>query len=163
MAGTRTVPTIAAGETGYLMSFSWIDDNEAEYTSSMLVKANVSDAELEAIIATAQLGSNASMFKAELTTQWEGAKNSDNALSVVHESVADKVRYSMKDVTTKAYVQAYLPAPIEALVGDNGIVDITQTVYINWKDDVDDVKPASFLPLNVAFVQYVQRNDSTSP
>lgn len=163
MAGTRTVPTILAGETGHLLTMHWIDDNEGEYSTSMRVKPAVSDAELEAIVGTAQLGSNASLWKTELTVQWEGAKNAINSDSAVHESVADKLRYSLKDIATGAYIQAYLPAPIKVLIGDNGIIDTTQAVYTNWKGDVDDVKPTTFTALNVAFVQYQSRNDSTSP
>lgn len=161
--GTRTVPTIAAGETGYLITMSWIDDNEGEYTNSFIVKASVSDAEIEALVATAQLASNASLFRVETTTQWEGSKNASNALSAVHESVEDKLRYSLKAVATKGYTHAYIPAPLEVLIGDNGIVDITQAIYTNWRDDVDAVKLAAFTPLNVGFVQYSKRNDSTSP
>lgn len=161
--GTKTVPTIVAGETGYLITFSWIDDNEGEYSNSFITKANPSDAEIQAIVDTAQLASNASLYKVEVTVQWEGAKNASNALSAVHESVEDKLRYSMKAVATKGYTHAYIPAPLEDLIGDNGIVDITQAIYTNWRDDVDAIKLAAFTPLNVGFVQYSKRNDSTSP
>jgi hypothetical protein len=161
--GTTTVPTILAGETGFLMTMSWIDENEAEYTSSLIVKSAVNATELQAIVDTAQLASNASLYRVELTTQWEGAKSATNALSAVHESVADKLRYSLKAVATKGYTHAYIPAPLKVLIGDNGIVDTSQTIYINWRDDIDDIKLAAFTPLNVGFVQYSQRNDSTSP
>ena len=160
---TSTVPTIAAGETGFAVSISWIDENETEYTDSIRAKAGITDAELQSLITAAQAGSNASSWKMEITTTWEGAKNAANATSAVHESVKDKVRYSLKDIATGAYTQAYMPAPLEAWVGDNNIVDITQATYIAWKAAVDAIKLAIFTPLNVAFVQYSQRNDSTSP
>lgn len=160
---TSTVPTIALGETGYLITISWIDDNEVEYADAIRVKAGVSDVEIQALITAAQAGSNASSYRVESSTVWEGAKNAANATSAVHESVKDKVRYSLKDIATGAYTQAYMPAPLAAWVGDNNIVDITQATYIAWKAAVDAVKLAVFTPLNVAFVQYSQRNDSTSP
>lgn len=161
--GTKTVPTIVAGETGFLITMSWIDDNESEYSNSFVTKASVSDAEIQAIVDTAQLASNASLFRVEVTTQWEGAKDAANALSAVHESVTDKLRYSLKAIATKGYTHAYIPAPLEILIGDNGIVDTSQAIYTNWRDDVDDIKLALFTPLNVAFVQYSKRNDATSP
>lgn len=163
MAGTSTVPTIVAGETGYFVTLSFIDDNEAEYSYSFLTKASPSDAEIQALVTDTQGGSNASLFKVETTVQWEGVKNASNATSAVHESVADKVRYSLKAIATKAYQHVYMPAPLEVWVGDDGIVDITQATYISWKAAVDAIKNTSFDPLNVAFVQYSQRNDSTSP
>ncbi len=160
---TSTIPTILAGETGYFLSISWIDENEIEYTDTIRVKANVSIAEIQALVDASQAGSNASSYRIEFSTSWEGAKSSGNATSAVHESVKDKVRYSMKDLATGAYEQAYMPAPLEAWVDAGNIVDITQATYIAWKAAVDAVKKAVFTPLNVAFVQYSQRNDSISP
>ncbi len=160
---TSTVPTIAGGQTGYEVGISWIDENEIEYTDSIRAKNGITDAELQALIDASQAGSNASSFKMTITTSWEGAKNASNATSAVHESVKDKVRYSLKDLATGAYAQAYMPAPLEAWVGDNNVVDITQATYIAWKAAVDAVKLAVLTPLNVAFVQYSQRNDSVSP
>jgi hypothetical protein len=163
MAGTSTVPTILAGETGYHITLFWIDDNEAEYSSTFLTKASPSDAEIQALVDGAQPCSNASLYKVETAVQWEGAKNAANAASAVHESVADKVRYSLKALATKAYTHAYIPAPLEVLVGDDGIVDTSQAIYTTWKAAVDAIKNVAFTALNVGFVQYTQRNDSTSP
>jgi len=160
---TSTVPTIAGGETGFFITISWIDDNEIEYADTFRVKSGVTNGEIQALIDASQAGSNASSYRIEMTQSWEGVKSSANATSAVHESVKDKVRYSLKDLATGAYMQSYMPAPLEAWVGDNNIVDVLQATYIAWKAAVDAVKPAVFSPLNVAFVQYSQRNDSTSP
>ena len=160
---TSTIPTIAAGETGYSVTIHWIDENEKEYSDTFLTKASPSDAEIQTFVTTSQAGSNASSYKVSIATIWEGAKNASNATSAVHESVADKVRYSLKDLTTGAYIQAYMPAPLEAWVGDDNVVDISQATYIAWKAAVDALKPTTFTPLNVEFVQYSQRNSSTSP
>lgn len=163
MPGSTSIPTIAAGETGFTVTIHWIDDNEKEYASSFQVKSSVSDAELQTLVTKSQAGSNASSWKIELAVIWEGAKAASNAASAVHESVADKIRYSMKAISTKGYNHAYLPAPLEVLIGDNGIVDTTQAGYTEWRDAVNAIKLALFDPLNVAFVQYQQRNDSTTP
>lgn len=163
MPGTTTVPTIVAGETGYLLGMTWIDDNEKEYSNTLVVKANVSDAELQAIVTGAQAGSNASLFRAELITQWEGGKDAGNAVSAAHESIADKIRLSFKAVATKGYTHAYLPAPLANLILDNNTVDTSQAVYTTWRDAIVAVKLAAFTALNTAFVQYSQRNDSVSP
>jgi len=163
MAGTSTVPTILAGETGYQLTMSWIDENEKEFSSTFLTKANPSDAEIQALVTAAQAGSNASLYRVEATIAWEGAKAASNAASAVHESAADKIRLSLKDITTKAYARAYLPAPLEVLVGDGGVVDTSQAVYTAWRDAVLAVKLASFTGLNVEFVQYQQRNEQVTP
>lgn len=163
MAGTSTIPTILAGETSYLITISWIDDNEKEYSDSFRTKAAVSTAEIQAFVDASQAASNASSWKVEVATVWEGTKNAFSAASAVHESVADKVRLSYKDISTGAYAQAYIPAPLEVLVGDNGIVDITQATYIAWKASLDALVQSTFTALNTAFVQYSGRNESTSP
>lgn len=163
MAGTSTIPTILAGETSYEITLSWIDDNEKEYSDSFRTKAAVSTAEIQAFVDTSQAGSNASAWKVTTSTVWEGTKNAFSAASDVHESVADKVRLSFKDIGTGAYDQAYLPAPLEVLVGDNGIVDTSQAVYTAWKSALEAIVQTTFTALNVAFVQYSSRNDSTSP
>lgn len=163
MAGTSTIPTILAGETGYFVTIRWIDDNEKEYADSFRTKPNPSDAEIQALVDASQAGSNASSWKCEVGKQWEGSKNAFSAASAVHESVADKVRLSYKDISSGAYEQAYLPAPLEVLVGDNGLVDISQATYIAWKAALNAVVQSSFTALNTAFVQYSGRNESTSP
>ncbi len=163
MAGTSTIPVILAGETSYLLTLSWIDDNEKEYTDSFRTKAAVSTAEIQALVDDSQAGSNASSWKMEQTTVWEGTKSSFSAASAVHEGVAQKVRLSFKDVATGAYEQAYLPAPLEILVGANNIVDTSQAIYIAWKAALEAVVLSSFQALNTAFVNYSGRNDSTSP
>jgi len=163
MPGTGTVPSIAGGQDFNLITIHWIDDNEKEYSYSMRTKDSLTDPEIQAFVDDSQAASNASSWRLEISEIYEGAKNASNALSATHESVADKVRLSYKDNSTGAYEQAYIPAPLEVLVGDNNIVDITQTAYTDFKTAVDAIRQVGMTALNVAFVQYSQRNDSTSP
>jgi len=163
MAGTSTIPTIVAGETAYEVTISWVDENNKEFSDSMRTKASPSDAEIQALVTDSQAGSNASAYKISTTVIWEGAKNKSNAASAVHESVADKVRYSLKDISSGGYIQTYMPAPLEVWVDTNNEVDITQATYIAWKAAVDAIKPTTHTPLNVEFVQYSQRNNAGSP
>jgi len=163
MAGTRTTPAITGSETTLLWSLSWIDDNGKDYSNSFLVATAVTDVELEAIVATAQLAANASCWRAEKTLQWTGVKNASNADNAVHESVADKIRYSLKALSNNAYTKAYIPSPIAVLITDANLVDITQAVYTNWKTAIDAAVASGFTELNVEFVQYSQRNDVQSP
>lgn len=161
--GTRTCPPITDGQTALIWSLGWVDSNDKEYSNSFLVKTAVTDIELEAVVATAQLASNASLFKAEKTYQWQGTRQKSNALDVAHQSIADKIRYSKKDLGQKAYVKAYIPAPLEELIDNENIVDTANVIYTNWRDAVDVAIAVAFVALNVEFVQYNQRNDTTSP
>jgi len=163
MPGTRTASVITDSPTAILFSLAWIDDNEKEYSNAFLIKSDVTDIQLEAVVATAQLAANASCWKAEKTLQFEGQKNRSFALSAVHESVADKIRYSLKNLTNKAYTKAYIPAPLEVLISDANTVNTSETAYTNWKTAVDNAVATGFIALNVEFVQYSQRNDTTSP
>ncbi len=163
MPGTRTTPAITGAETTLLFSMSWIDDNNKEYSNAFLVATAVTDIQLEDVVAKAQLASNASCWRAEKTLQWTGAKNKSNALDAVHESIADKIRYSLKALSNNAYTKAYIPAPLEVLITDANIVDISQAAYSNWKTAIDAAVASGFVALNVEFVQYSQRNDVITP
>jgi hypothetical protein len=163
MAGTATVPSVAGGQTFNLVTLHWIDDNEKEYSHSFRTIDAPTDPQLQAFVDDSQALSNASSWRLEVTNIYEGAKDAGNAASAVHESVADKVRLSYKDISTGAYEQAYIPAPLEDVILDNNTVDITDALYIAWKAAVDAIKQTGMTALNVAFVQYQQRNDSVSP
>lgn len=163
MPGTRTAPDVTLGETAMLFALTWVDDNNKEYTNSFLVNSAVTDIQLEAVSATAQLASNASLWKVQKIEQFEGQKNRAFAASATHESVADKIRYSLKNLATKAYTKAYVPAPLESLVSDDNTIETAELAYTNWKTAVDNAVASGFIALNVEFVQYNQRNDVTSP
>lgn len=160
---TRTAPAITGAVTSKMLSMSWVDTNDKEYTNAFLVDLAVTDAQMEAVVATAQLASNASCWKAVTEIQYVGAKSKANATDAVSQSVADKIRYSMKNLANKAYNKSYIPAPINALVTATGLVDTTNVIYTNWRDAVDASVASAFVGLNVEFVQYSQRNEATSP
>lgn len=163
MAGTRTAPDVTTAQTYDEVTFSWIDDNEKEYSSTLRVNTAATAVQVEALAAAAQPAANASLWKIERRQIWRGQKNAANADSAVHESVADKIRLSLTELATGAYEQAYLPSPLQILVGDAGVVDTTQVLYTTWRDAVLAVAPTGFIGLNAEFVQYSQRNDSVSP
>jgi len=162
MAGTKTIPAVASGQQYNLATIHWIDENEKEYSSSMRTKDAPTDPELQALIDDSQAMSNASSWRLDITEVYYGAKDAANAASAVHESVADKIRLSYKD-TAGAYEQAYIPAPLEDLILDNNVVDTSDALYTAWKTAVEAIKQVGMVALNVAFVQYQQRNDSVSP
>lgn len=163
MAGATTIPSIAGGSTFTQITISWIDDNGKEFSDALRTKGALTDPEIQAFADDNQAGSNASSWRLETAIVYEGAKSKANAASNVHESIADKIRYSLKDVATGAYAQTYLPAPLAALVDDENIIVTTDQLYIDWKAAVDAVKQANLTPLNVEYVQYHQRNATTSP
>lgn len=163
MPGTRTAPAITGAQTYDTVTFRFIDENEKEYSDTFRIDAATTAVELEAVAAAVQLASNGSLYDVVRSSAWRGAKNAANALSAVHESVADKIRLSMVELSSGAYEQAYIPAPLETLVGDGGVVDITQVAYTTWRDAVLAAVPTTFVGLNTEFVQYSQRNDAVSP
>jgi len=163
MPGTSTIPTILAGETGYTLSMSWKDNEDAEYTDTIKTDATVSIAEIQALVDAAQAASNASSFKVSWTTVWEGVADSSNALAQAHESVFDKMRLSFKAIATGAYDQVYVPAPLTAIILSGGVVDTANALYIAWRAAVVAVMQTGFTALNAGFVQNSKRNNSVSP
>lgn len=161
--GTRTAPALTGSATKSMLSVSWVDAEDHEYSDSLIIDPAATAAEKEAYVATAVLGSNASAWKVTESSVWVGAKNKANSLAEAHESVADKIRLSYKDLTVDAYQQAYIPAPLTALVLEGGTVDVSAAIYTNWKAAITAIVPVSFTPLNVEFVQNTQRNDTLSP
>lgn len=163
MAGTRTAPAITAAQTYDEVTFSFIDDNEGEYSNTIRIDTAATGIQVEALAAAVQAASNGSLFAVKRSSLWVGTKSAANAASAVHESVADKIRLSLKQLSSGAYEQAYIPAPLEILVGDGGIVDTTNVTYTAWRDAVLAVAPTNFVGLNAEYVQYSQRNDAVSP
>lgn len=163
MPGTSTVPTIISGTTSELLSMSWIDNEDKEFTDSFLSKTGVLDSEIQSLIDTAQPASNASLWRVAHTRVWEGQSNASSAASNAHESVRDLLRLSFKDLSNNAYQQAYVPAPLTALITAGGDVDTANALYTAWKAAVIAAIRAGFDPLNVGFVERVQRNSSISP
>ncbi len=162
MPGTKTIPAVASGQQYNTVTIHWVDDNDKRYASSMRTIDAPTDPQLQAFIDDSQAGSNASSWKLEVTNVYFGARNKSNALSAVHESIADKIRLSYKD-TAGAYEQAYMPAPLAVLVDDDNNVVITETAYTDWKTAVEAIIQLNMVALNVEFVQYLQRNDVQSP
>jgi len=163
MPGTSTVPTIASGATSHTLSITWIDAEDGEYTDTLKVQAGLTDAQIQAVVDTAQAGSNASSYKIVYGAVYEGQSNASSAVENAYQSVDAKVRLSFKDLSNGAYTQGYLPAPLTAIVLPGGIVDNSNAVYTAWRDALIAVIQTGFSALNTGFVNYSKRNDSVSP
>ncbi len=160
---TSTIPAIAGGPNYEEVSLSFIDNEEKEYTYSVRIQGAATDVQLQAIVDAVNAATNASSWRLQRREVYEGAKNANNADAVAHESVADKIRLSYKDLATGAYAQTYIPAPLTVLVGDGGVVDTSNALYTAFKTAWDAVVLAGFSAINVEFVQYSERNDVVSP
>lgn len=163
MPGTRTAPDITTTANKTMLSISWVDAENKEYSDNIIIKSTSTAAQREAYVAKAVAASNASAWRVTQSIVWVGARNSSNALPEAHESVADKVRLSYKDLSNDAYQQAYIPAPLTVLVLVGGVVDTANSIYTDWRDAVNAIIPITFIPLNTEFVQNVQRNQIVSP
>lgn len=163
MPGTSTIPTIANGPTSTVISISWYDDEDGEYTASFRSDANPTDVALQALVDAGQLASNASSWKLKVENVYEGQKSALSAVSDPYMSVEDKIRLSYKDLSNGAYDQNYLPSPLEALVNPGGTVDTSNATYQAWRDATTALIQSGFTPLNVGFTQYSKRNDTVTP
>jgi len=163
MASTGTIPAIAGGATKTRISISWVDSDNKEYSDNFLSNAAPSAVNLQAYVDAAQAASNASSFKLEVTTVYQGVKQPANADDASRESVLDKIRTSYSKVADDAYQQVYVPAPLGALILPDGTVDKSNALYTEWKASVDALIQTGFTVLNAEFVQYSGRNDKVVP
>lgn len=162
MPGTRSAPTVDGTPTYKSVSASLYDADEGDTTVTFRIDAASTDAEIEAYIVALQAGSNASVYDVRVEDVYQGIGLASNALADDYVSVKDAVRFSNKELSTGAYIRAYLPAPLGDMVFNKQVV-ISNTAYQNWRDAVIVILPTGFAALNAGFVQNVQRDKGISP
>lgn len=163
MPGTRTAPTVDGSPDRSTVSMQFFDQDDGETTITQPFDPASTDAEIEALAATAQDISNASLFAVHITQSYLGIGLSSNALADDYVSVKDVIRLSSRSADGNAYIRGYAPAPLGTLVGPGGSIVVTDADYIAWRTAFQAILPAGFALLNVGFVQNVARNKGQSP
>jgi len=162
MAGSRSAPTVNGTPTKTTLSMSFFDADEGDTTVTFQIANGTTDADIEALAAAAQAGSNASLYDVSIQESYSGIGLASNAAADDYVSVKDAVRFSNKNLATNAYIRAYLPAPLGNMVYNKTVVT-SDTEYAAWRDAVIAVLPSGYAALNAGFVQNVQRDKGVSP
>lgn len=128
MAGTRTAPDVTTAATGKNLSVHWIDNSSDIWSESYSIPVAATNAQIEAFLDGLQAGSNASIYKADISSVWgsDGLADSNNAIGIDPKSasVFDKFGFTMKHTTNPELKdkRVSVPAPIGDLFINDGTI-----------------------------------------
>lgn len=88
---TRTAPTIDGSVTELALTLRWIDHSGDQRATRLIMPSGATDVQLEAVAATAQTLSNASLWQAKVEEIYTGAKLASNATNQTYPSVYDNI------------------------------------------------------------------------
>lgn len=158
---TRTVPTIAAANITYQrFSITSKDAGGEQRSVSLIVPATVTDAQLEAVVAAHQVITNASIFRATLSSVWDSSFVEANADTEPFVSVYDNLVLLVKNIAQQNAQDAFVPAVKGILVLDGDTVDTGDTDYQAWRDAVVAALGAGWTAQTVRFTERRDKNDS---
>lgn len=159
MPGTRTAGVPGTDAPDFLrVSLSFVDAASDQVTNSVIAPAGTTDGAIETYAAETQERSNGSLYQIEVSSVWQGARNSGNALEEVFANVQDNIRYSVKASPTDRQ-QIYIPAVLASQIED-GTENPDLTALADWFAAVLAVVGATYSGLNVGFVEHKDRNQS---
>ncbi len=162
MPGTRTAPAITGTPTFKEISLRWIDAVGDLRSDASIVDAAATDAEIEAVAADVQLGSNASLYSVRLVEVFEGAKTKSNALAAVRESVQSNIVYHAKS-TGRVDRRAFIVSPIAAIfVSGTETPDEADTVIIDIMTAWDAVWKGTFAGVSLRFSERRDINEKVN-
>ncbi len=159
MAGTRTAPAITGAATFIEISVRWIDAVGDIRSDATIVDSGATVAQIEAVVAALQAGSNASIYAVRRTDVFEGAKSKANAVSGVRESVQDNLVYHAKD-TGRVDRRSFLPAPLQAVfVADTETPDEGDALITALMTAWDNVWAGTFAGVSLRFTERREINE----
>jgi hypothetical protein len=159
MAGTRTAGTVDGTGSFKEVSVRWIDAVGDIRSDATIVDAAATDAQIEAVVAALQAGSNASIYAVRVTEVYEGAKSKSNAVAGVRESVQDNIVYHAKD-TGRVDRRSFLPSPLAAVfVADTETPDEGDALVVTLMAAWDTVWAGTFAGVSLRFTERREINE----
>lgn len=148
------MPTTAPVQTGaatyVLVSWHYIDANGNLSSFSLRTTVALATGALVNAV-TAALGdaSNADIYEVSIGTKWSSAPNTVAAVDAPYSSVYDNVVELFKDIATGQAQDAFIPAPLDALmqVGTTD-VDLDNAEFIAFSNAVNALLPAAMVPIS---------------
>jgi hypothetical protein len=146
----RTAPAVTGAATAALVSFRFIDANQNIVSWSIRTTvALATGANVEAVAAALATASNASLWGVVISSAWETVPNAVNAVDAPYSSGYDNVVELFKDIASGAAQDAFIPAPIDALMNTGTTqVDLANTDFIAFSNAVNTLLPAAYVPVS---------------
>lgn len=146
MPGTRTAPTIASGgATNIQVSLSYIDAQGDRRTDIYTLDASATLAAIEAFVAQMQLMSNASVYKVAVINNFEGDRDTANALAALEPSSTTNGVMSFRNPTLNVTDRVYIPAPVGTLfIANSDTPDLSNTDWATQATNFIAIKATGF-------------------
>lgn len=146
----RTAPAITGAATSALVSFRLIDANQNVVSWSLRTTvALATGALVEAVTDALATASNASVYGVSIASEWATVPNAVNAVDAPYSSGYDNVVELFKDIASGAAQDAFIPAPVDALMNTGTTqVDLTNTDFVAFSNAINALLPAAYVPVS---------------
>lgn len=156
-----TAPTTV---TYRLASFGLIDQSGDQRSVSLKLGAAVTSAEVLDIGAALGAASKANLYKIEVSDVYADAPDASEALDGERDSVYDNVVILFKSIATFATQNAFIPAPVDAIMlGESDDPDTSAALYTAYRDAIDTALGAGWDPISARFTERREINDRRFP
>jgi len=161
MPGTRSAGTVDGTPLFKMVSFKWIDYQGDRATTTVPFAPDATAAEIEAVAAVLQAGSNASLWGIDVADNYDGAMLRSNALEAVRESADDYIVIHYKNATTRSDFRLSLPAPLGTFfVEGTETPDPAAVVLTNILAGFAAGLPSGFVPTTVRLSEHREINET---
>lgn len=145
-----TAPVQTGAATKAVVSWRYIDANGNLGSFSLTTTiALATGALVNAITVALAAASNASVYEVQIGTAWTSIPNSVSAVDAPYSSVYDNVVELFKDPATGFAQDAFIPAPIDALMQPGTTdVDLANTEFIAFSNAVNAMLLAAMVPVS---------------
>lgn len=169
MAGTRTAPSLTGAATALHLSVHYIDVSGDVWSESYILPVASTAAQREAFVAALQAGSNASIYRVDVTTDFGTDALADTTNSVdgsKSSSVFDKLGITLKHTTDpeKKNKIVSVPAPIAEIFTRNPATapyDYVSDVIDGTSTELADIMAAALAMFGagwaIAWARYVEK------
>jgi hypothetical protein len=162
MPGTRSAPTVDGTPDFLLISFSWIDYVGDRYSAMIPASGTTATpAEIEALAVALQAASNASLWRIQVTQDYQGLPLKSNALEEVWNDAEDVVVIHYKNPSTRSSEYMNFPAPLDDIfVEGTEQVDTADALFTAILAAVAAILPSGFNPATVRFSKHKEVNQA---
>lgn len=151
---TRTAPTVNGTPNAKQVSFRWMDWTGEKRSDSVRVDLAVTEAEIEAAAAAAQLISNATLYEIAVKDLYTSEANPSQATEAVYEDVGSNVVIQFREPTTSVSQRAYIPSAIDdLLVEGTENVDPTNVNLLSFITAFQAMLPSGYATVGARFTQ----------
>lgn len=155
--GVVVTGTPTAGE---FWTLRFIDADGTLRAYPLRVNAAMTDIELNAMLDSIGVGSNASLYALEHTMAYGTVPQQSNAIDAVHTSVKDAIALLAKDIAANRSQTIYVPAPsVGNFVANTDTPDPSTTPLSDIIAAVNTVTPVNQTVISARFTQRRQTNE----